>query len=51
MKILHILPDSNKSVIEAYIKFVRENFNSNDHRIIIVANKASKINEFHKTNI
>lgn len=48
MKILHILPDSNKSVIEAYIKFVRENFNSNDHRIIIVANKVSKINEFHK---
>lgn len=48
MKILHILPDSNKSVIEAYIKFIRENFNSNDHRIIIVANKASKKNESHK---
>lgn len=37
MKIIHIIPNSNKAVIDYYVKFINENFDANEHSFIIVS--------------
>ena len=37
MRIKHVIPNSNKSVIEAFIKFINDNYSTNEHTFDIVS--------------
>ena len=51
MRIAHIIPCSNKSVIEDYIKFVNENYNIKNHTFYLINNKISDLEVLKYNNV
>lgn len=52
MRISHVIPNSNISVIETFIKFVNENFSMNEHNFILVQNgKPMNSNVLDQVNV
>lgn len=41
MQIVHVIPNSNKSVIESFIRFINENYDANEHKFIIIKNNTT----------
>lgn len=50
MKIAHIIPDSNQSVIESFVRFINENFDTNKHKFFILIDDASIKGDVMKFN-
>jgi hypothetical protein len=43
MSIVHITTNSNYNVTTSYIKFINENFNIKEHKIVIIDNNKENI--------